>query len=178
MKWTNKPKAVRGFASAMRDGDEVLSALHEQLKEMQVKLPDRPLDRHGKPLDPQLPYDLTRLSDELLAKRFGEFCRMAQYAKLHLAMFAVRKAITKRQDKIARAEAQLLTQGGSVKDKAARIELDKNVHRAAMNALKADGVEALTEAMFEGYLIGRDCLSREQTRRQHLFGAGVAGSRG
>ncbi len=178
MKWDSKPKAVRGFAAAMRDGDEILAALHEQLKEMQVKMPERPLNRQGEPLDPQLPFDLTKLNDERLSKLFGEFCRMAQYAKLHLAMFAVKKAITKRQDKIARAEAQLLTQGGSVKDKAARIELDKNVHRASMNALKADGVEALTEAMFEGYLIGRDCLSREQTRRQHLFGAGTAGSRG
>lgn len=128
----------------------------------------RPVTTDGSLLNPRLPPDLTVLNDIMLAKLFSEFACMAQYAKLHLARMAVMAAEAKRNEKLVRAKIRL-EKSGQVGDRDAKTEIDPKTVEASFNTHVASGTFDLSEAVMEGYLIGRDACSREQTRRQNIF---------
>lgn len=128
----------------------------------------RPVATDGSYLSPRLPPDLTVLDDVQLARLFSEFACMAQYVKLHLARLAVVASAAKRQEKLMRAKVRL-EKSGQVGDRDAKTEIDPKTVDASFATHVAVGTLELTEAVMEGYLIGRDACSREQTRRQNVY---------
>lgn len=150
------------------DEREALSRMYARLEQMQIRLPDRPLGKSGEPLNPQLPYDLTSLNDVKLGQLYSEFCTMAQYAQMHTAITTVEKAIAKQREKFMRAKVRLQKEG-TVPDKEAQVEVDSSVRKRVVATLTGEGIETLTQSMLQGYLIGRDAISREMTRRTSLM---------
>ena len=145
----------------------VQAAVKERMKLLQLRAPRRPLDAKGEPLDPRLPYDLTALSDVAIGTIHGEFALMAQYATLHLAIIGVESAARKKADKITRAKVRL-EKTGTNPDKEAKVEVDPRVRTLGFDVLVGESTYALTEAAMHGYLIGRDAVSREMSRRMGL----------
>lgn len=147
---------------------EAATAIKAAFNKMGIDLLRRPVGRSGEPLSPTLPSDLTTLNDVQLGRLFGEFCTMAQYAQQRLAVHAVARSVKEAAQKFLRSETRL-RQTGTVADKSARVDTDPRVRDRAVAVLVDEGVETLTLAVLESYIIGRDALSREQTRRQTVF---------
>jgi hypothetical protein len=122
----------------------------------------------GEYLNPVLPTDLTVLDDVAVGRLFSEFACMAIYVKLCLAVRVVETAEVKRSDKIMRARVRLEKEG-TVEDKAAQVEIDHRTKSVSRELLLGEGVETLTSALMEAYLIGRDAVSRELSRRQKVY---------
>lgn len=162
----NVKKSSRGEVEQRRNAgdDGTLAEIRRRFDQMQMPFLKRPLGSSGKELNPKLPSDLTLLSDTRLGALFGEFCIMTQFAKQQLAAKRVQRAGAKVAEKYARAETRLRKEG-SVPDKDAQVEVDRRVRSRAMEVLVTEGVETLTEAMLDAYIVGRDALSREMTRR-------------
>lgn len=150
------------------DSEEVLDAIRHQLKRMKLRAPPRPRDEDGKLLDPIIPADITQLTDERLGQLQSEFAAMAQYTQMQLALRAVEHAIAKRNDRIMRARVRL-EKSGTNDDKAAKTDVDSRAKKTTQMLLVAESAERLTQAVHDGYIIGRDLCSREQTRRQQLW---------
>jgi|FreactcultureFD7_1027221.scaffolds.fasta_scaffold01281_4 hypothetical protein len=138
--------------------------VQKRLEELQVQLPARPM-KNGEPLSPRLPGDLTALNDIKLGQLYSEFCTVAQWAKAQLAVLSVEKSIAKYADRLLRSQTHLIKEG-TVPDKAAQVESDSEVVKVYIDCLKTEGVEAITAAVLDGYIIGKDACSRELTRRQ------------
>jgi hypothetical protein len=149
------------------DSGDILDALRQQLTRMRVRAVRRPVDAEGEPLQPQFPHDVSKLTDEALARRQSEFAAMAQYAQFQLALRAVEHSIARRADRITRAKVRL-EKSGTNDDKAAKTEVDSRSRATSHLLLIAEGGERLTQAVLDGYIIGRDLCSREQTRRQSM----------
>jgi len=149
---------------------EALAQVQKQFNQYQVRPPHRPLGDNGKPLNPILPTDLTRLNDVQLGRLQSEFACMAIYAKLHLAVRAIEHAAAKRAERLAKAKIRL-EKSGTVDDKNAKVEVDPRVRAASFISLVREGGEVMTTALLESYVIGREACSREQTRRQRVFGS-------
>lgn len=143
---------------------ETIPEVKRRFERMRLLSKPRPTLADGEPLNPQLPIDLTVIDDENIGRLFSEFCVMAQYATERLAAHTVVRAAAEMREKHERAVSRL-NKDGTVDDKAAQVQLDPKVRRWALETLTGEGVEALTKAMLESYLIGRDAVSREMTRR-------------
>ena len=148
--------------------DHVLDQLRSRLKKMRIRMPKRPLDEHGKCVDPMLPYDITQITDEELGRIHGAFALMAQYVKFQVSLRAVEHAIARRAENSIRARVRL-EKDGTVADKAAQVEVDVRTRDVSLEALIGESEERLTEAILDGYLIGRDASSREIARRKELM---------
>lgn len=148
----------------------VEDAVKTEVKRL-FRIPRRPKNPDGSFLDPQLPTDLTLVEDEELGRIHSEFACMARYAQLVIAVKAVEAAKVKRGDKVIRARVRL-EKSGTNPDKDAKTEIDPRTRQSAVEVLIGEGVESMSKAMLEGYLIGRDACSREQTRRQWMTGLG------
>lgn len=153
-----------------------LQEIRRKFDKMQLRLPARPLSGSGEPLNPQLPADLTVLTDIKLGQLFSEFCCMAQYAQLQLAIKAVETSAKKRLERVVRAQSRL-TKEGTVGEQEAQVEIDPSVRDAAFHTLVQEGTESMTNAMLQGYMIGRDACSRELTRRQWTIKDSPGGGR-
>jgi hypothetical protein len=143
---------------------EVLELLRERLQKMRLRVPRRPKDIDGNPLDPQMPADITMLNDEQLGRLHGEFAAMVSYVYGQLGLRAVEHSISKRADKLMRAQVRL-GKSGTVEDKAASTETDSRTRAVSELLLVAEATERLTQAIHDGYLVGRDLCSRDMTRR-------------
>lgn len=159
-----KPKAK--VRPPLPTADEAAKMIDARMKRMQLRIPKRPM-KDGKPLRPRLPADLTALNDVQIGKLYTEFCTMAQWCTLLLAVKAVEKAVAETSEKFARAEIRM-GQEGTVADKNAMEELDTSVRARTLKTLAGKGTELLTNAFFQSYIIGRDAISRELTRRMGL----------
>lgn len=124
----------------------------------------RPLDVHGNPLEPQLPRDLTALNDAQLGTLWTQFCAMVQWSKGVLTEKAVEAAELARREKIVRAKVFLLATGNR-EEKAAKVETHPDVQDVTAALFMAVSVERLAGAVHEGYLVGKEAVSREVTRR-------------
>lgn len=166
----------KGSARDLTPEREAIRAAKKTLRRMQIDLPPRPVKSFTttikgkavqvvKPLNPVLPPDLTALSNRRLGRLYGEFCAMAQYAQLRLAIHAVENAVAKQVEKYVRAQARLRVRGrsGTI---TAEVEVHPVVRKRTAETLVADGVETITTAILQSYLICRDACSREMTRRQ------------
>jgi hypothetical protein len=147
---------------------DVMKAVDDRFQRLDILPIPRPVDADGAHLNPRLPSDLTVLNDIQLARLYSEFCAMAQYVQRHMARLDVERADTKRLEKTMRARVRL-EKSGQVGDKDAKVEVDPKTVEAAFKAQVAYGTSVLTEAVMEGYILGKDACSREQTRRQSAF---------
>lgn len=163
------PRRGMRFVQTRVDPDRVLAAL-------ELRAPPRPSHDGKRLLDPTLPPDITRLTDTQLGTLLGEFSSMAQYVGPRTAMKAMVAASAKRRDKITRSMAHL-RQRGTVGDKAALVETDPQVMETSHALLVAESEEAIVAALLESYIIGKEALSRELTRRQKVA-ENVPGRRG
>lgn len=155
--------------SARLPGEEsVVGRVQEKLAAMQLTVPERPRKKDGSLLDPQLPPDLTTLNDVQIGRLFTQFCLMAQYVQLQLAVWTVEKTVAKQAEKYVRAETRL-RKDGTVSERDAATEVDKRVRDRTMKTLTSEGVETMTNAMMQRYIIGRDAISREMTRRSWMM---------
>lgn len=159
-----RPPKVTQQANREAIETKAVQEIKQKLDRMQIRLPARPLLESGEPLNPQLPPDLTYLTDTALGKLFSEFCCMAQYAQLQLAVKSVETSVRKRIEKVTRAESRL-TKEGTVGEQEAQVDIDPVVREASFHVLVNEGTETMTNAMLQGYMIGRDACSRELTRR-------------
>lgn len=144
---------------------EAVEGIKAKVDRMQLSFLARPKLSSGEFLDPRLPVNLTGLNDVQLGKLYGEFCIMAQYAQLQLALKGVDRAVAKQAERMTRAEVQLV-RTGTVADKAAKVEIDARVQERSLATLVGENVEVLTDAFLQVYIIGRDACSREMSRRQ------------
>jgi hypothetical protein len=136
------------------------------MRAMEMTAPKRPRFPNGERLDPELPSSLTSLNDVQLGDLYGQFAAMARWAQLQAAVRSREAAMKLREDRMVRAEARLRHDRSPAMT--AHIELDPQVKQVAYDLLVAESVAALTQAVFEGYLVARDALSRELTRRTGL----------
>ena len=143
---------------------EALATIQRKYGKMQLRQVPRPVGISGNVMNPVLPADLTVLNDVQLGRLYGEFAAMAQYAQLQLAIHGVTAAVSRRDEKIVRAKARLRAEC-SRDDKPSFIEVQDQVKKATLDLVVCEGVAELTRAVFEGFLVGRDALSRELTRR-------------
>lgn len=154
-----------------REREVVLQQLRDRLKQMRVKAPRRPRAEDGSKLDPLLPPDVTAITDEELGRLQGEFALMAQYAQFQVALRSIEHAIAKRGDRFTRARVRMEKTGAQA-DKAAKVEVDPRTRAISFELLVGESQETLTEAVLQGFVIGRDLCSREQTRRMGTYGGG------
>jgi hypothetical protein len=163
--WRVKPKpqkktGMAALRALRRDKEKAAKNLEERLKEMKLSLPPPPTV-----LNPQLPKDITAVSDRDLGRLYGEFASMAMYVGPRVALQAMQAAVDKRSDKVCRSLSHL-KQIGTVADKSAMVECDATVVRTSQALLVSESTHGVTEALYNGILVGRDALSREITRRQ------------
>lgn len=159
------PVAPQRIPAFINGNELVMETLKKRLRKLKLKVLDRPLDKKGNPLSPQLPPDLTALNDEQLGRLYGHFCLMVQYVQLQLAVQSVKRALADRAEKYERARTWLLA-SGTVGDKEAQVEVDTQVQEASLEAITEGTSETLKDALMQSYLIGKDACSREITRRQ------------
>lgn len=157
-------KKLKPQQSVDTQDDAILESIKARLREMKVRAPRRPKNEDGSLLEPVLPADITAISDLALGKLHGEFACMAQYAQFQHALRAVEYSVEKRHDKITRAKVRM-EKSGTNDDKAAKVEVDSRCRESSLRLLVGEGQERLTEAVLNGYTIGRDLCSREMTRR-------------
>lgn len=175
MKWkiSKKKKSISTGAKQRSDVasdyvGEALARVKLNMGPLQLPYIRRPaIGSSDELLNPRLPINLTSLNDVQLGRLHGEFCLMAQYVQLQMAVKAVEKATAQKAEKITRAES-LLRRSGTVADKAAQVEIDPRVLARSLSSLVGENVEKLSEAFFEVFLIGRDACSREMSRRQWI----------
>ena len=159
------PRNVAQFIDA---GLEVRKAMKARLKRMQLTMVPRPTKSDGSPLDPLLPPDLTRLNDVQLGRLYGEFCSMSQYVLMELAVQSVRKALAEHAERFFRSKAWL-EQRGTVGDKESAVEMNEEVQRRSVTAIKESSLHTLKEALLQRYTVGKETTSRELTRRQITY---------
>ena len=146
---------------------QAIKEVYQFRKSLKIAEPKRPLDTDGARLEPVLPPDLTALSDEELGMLHGQYASMAQYATHHLAVVALRRAVCATVERRLKALARIRGKGKHY-EKAAQAEIQEEVQDAVDALLVEENSHTLTEAILQGYLIGRDATSREMTRRYNL----------
>jgi len=155
----------------MSEEISVFEEIAKVMKTSRLQMPERPKNEDGSDMNPMLPYDISIISSEELGKLYGQFACMCQYAKIRLAVRSVRKAISKRRDKMVRATVRL-EKNGHDGDKTAKTEIDPRTTEVSLALLTEEGTELLMDAALESYLIGRDACSREMSRRDMVFRGG------
>jgi hypothetical protein len=144
----------------------VTRLMHQRLAAERVGPWKRPI-LNGQPLEPRLPRDLTQLNDQQLGRLLTEFCIVLQWAKGVHTLHAVEAAEAVRYEKIVRAKAFLAAEGNR-ETRSALVETDRAVVEASERASVADAMREMLYAVYDGYLVGRDAISRELTRRIEL----------
>lgn len=124
----------------------------------------RPLEEDGSPMDPRLPPDITRVTDEELFRLYGQFCAMAQWVGFQLGIVQTQKLISEQERE--RLKSRLwLAETGNREDRKAKVDSNADFQRAENEALVKAALEGMTYPVFNGYLIGKEATSRELTRR-------------
>lgn len=143
---------------------EVFDRIDSKFKSLGLTVPRRPKTLDGEDLNPELPADLTALTDQELGRLHGEFACMAQYIQLRLAQRSVETSVYKSEERKLRAKVRL-EKTGTNPDKEAKAEVDPRVRELGFHYLVAEGAQTMTDAAMSAFLIGRDATSREMTRR-------------
>lgn len=162
-------KSAERSRPPVRDESEALEEVKTLFQALRVRVLPRPKKSDGELLDPVLPGNLTKLSDEALGNLLGDFAKMVQFIKPRMALKSVELAIQRRRERIIRAQVRA-EKHGTVHDKDAQVDCDSRTREAGFHVLVSEGVGTMTDAVMEGYIIGRDTVSREITRRISLLG--------
>lgn len=150
-------------------GSAIVREAKEFLTTMGLRLPRRPKDKHGRPLDPVFPSDLSITTSDELGRLHSEFTAMATYAFGRLAVIDTVQEIAAYNEKLERTE-NYLRGNGPVKDREAQgLTNETSVDRAYVYYVK-NAKYRLLRVVAEGFERKAKALSREITRRQGDLG--------
>jgi hypothetical protein len=156
------PPKVEAVEPTQEDDFEPLI---QRLERLSLSRVSRPVYEDGTPMDPQLPPDLTRLTDDALGSLYTEFCAMAQWVGFQHSVSSVARARLEIAAKRARSRVYLM-QSGNREEKAALTDVNPEVRSTEDQLLLAQNLEMLAFPVLNSYLIGKEATSREMTRRQ------------
>ena len=115
-------------------------------------------------MNPELPPDLVRLTDEELGKLYTEFSAMVSWVGYRHGLAAVLRA--KLGAEKERAFSRLfLIKTGNREEKKARTDTDPAMVAVEDDFLLAQSMEMLLYPILQGYVTGKESTSREITRR-------------
>jgi len=162
----------KAMAKVREEMAEIDSSVSDQslrrLAKAQLALPDRPVDGNGVAISPQLPPDLTILSNQELGALYTEFCAMVAYAYGQAALTDVEYTIKREAHSLAKTKAMLASNEAKLYLKKAETKVGKQFQKLARDELVAESTAKLTQAVLEGFITGKESTSREITRRQGL----------
>jgi hypothetical protein len=133
--------------------------------ELALQLPDKPVDIDGSPLQPKLPADITRMSNDQLGKVYGQFVAVAQYADTQLGLIDIDSTDQSYGHLIEEAKHGLTVDGDNKDERAFNLRLNVWVKRKKEISLERRARMTLLEALIKGYDRAISALSREMSRR-------------
>lgn len=166
MKLTMKPKVP---ANTPAPESPLRGMVRKRMEQVRMSRWAKPCGPDKIDLDPKLPHDLTAINEHQLGMLWTQFCAMVQWSKMVATDFAVDAAEAKMVDRRLRAKAFLQTKGdGSREERAAMVETEDLVVQSVNHLFYCEALRDLSLAVYEGYLTGKEAISREITRRQSL----------
>lgn len=144
--------------------DERLEALLAKLETWRIKPIERPTYPDGEELNPVLPSDLTKLLDVEIGALYTEFCSMVSWVGYRhgLASVLVAKLEAEKNRTFSRS---FLRQVGNREEKKAKADVDPEVTEIEDDFLLAQSMATLLYPILQGYVTGKEAVSREITRR-------------
>lgn len=137
------------------------------LQELAVSFAERPLVG-GEPSNPQMPEDITEISDVELGRLHGKYNAYLDWLE-DQAAYADGVA-TDQAAYLNRVKAEVrLLKSGTVADKDAKVLTDERVIAAEDALFEAQARKQLLRARVRGCEKCANALSREQTRREKAF---------
>lgn len=135
------------------------------VEELALTLPEHPLGADGQPLQPQLPSDITKLSNEQLGRLYGEFVAVAAYADVHLGLSDIVHVDTEYTSEITEATWGLHTEGSNKDERTFALKTNHKVRTSKEIALTKRARKVLLSKLISGYERAISALSREMSRR-------------
>lgn len=135
------------------------------VEELGLVLPDKPKGPDGQPLDPRLPADITRLSNEQLGRLYGEFNAVAVYADAHLGLSDIEHTDVDYQADMTEATHGLHVEGSNRDERVFQLRTSPQVRKAREQALAKRARKVLLSKLISGYERAINALSREMSRR-------------
>lgn len=148
----------------MLDPDAIIAGALETLHNFRLRLPKRPVTDDGY-LEPELPSDLSKVTDIDLCQLMNDFARMADYAEATVAIMDGQDSITSQNEKTIQKIEYLQSNAKSQKDREAMAQISPQVLLKGARAHQRRAEKLLTRAVLERYIRGYKVLSRELTRR-------------
>ncbi len=141
----------------------------EKAKEMIEKAglpsPGRPKEEHC----PELPADITSLSDQEIGYYIGVFSSWIAYADYSASIADMRYTAYRNALDLVSAKVQL-EKSGTVQERADQKVLDDRYQEALQESEQAEATCEITKSLLRGYIRQYEALSRELTRRQSEIG--------
>lgn len=137
-----------------------------------ITLSSAPLDNFNREYVPELPHDITLLSDVDLGKLQGQFASYTSYVETCMAMADVEsyEGESIRENEAAIQRLSRSGEAGTVQDKKDDAYLDPASTRTREEALHKKAVATLMKAKMRQLERSIKVLSREQSRREALRG--------
>jgi hypothetical protein len=157
--------APRRGLSAMYRSPAVLSAL-DFVASIALPIPDKPVDEQGVALNPKLPPDITKLSNDALGRLYGQFTAVAQYAEAHASLTDIESTDEEYVYEIGEAREGLSVEGENKEKRVFALRLSQLVQDKKQKALAKRARKVLVAGLLRGYEKAIAALSREQSRRQ------------
>ena len=145
--------------------DVRLQSLIDKLVSWRIKPIERPVYEDGEDINPVLPQDLTRITDQALGALYTEFSAMVVWTGYRHGLAAVLRA--KLEAEKERTFSRLfLMQSGNREEKKAKADTHPTMIEVEDDFLLAQSMETLLYPILQGYVTGKESTSREITRRQ------------
>lgn len=135
------------------------------VEQLHLQLPQQPLGPTGEPLQPQLPADITKLSNERLGQLYGEFVAVATYADAQLGLSDIVHVETEYTSEMTEARWGLHTEGQNKDERTYALRTNSHVKHARESALTKRARKVLLSKLISGYERAINALSREMSRR-------------
>lgn len=155
----------RGFAALYAHSGGLAAHALAYAEELRLPLPDEPLDERGRPMRPELPPDITKLSTDQLGRLYGQFAAVEAYANAHLGMADVAETDWETQHDLVDAQAGLQAEGKNRDERAYVRKLDAEVVKKRQTALAKRARRVFLASLVKGYERSITTISREYSRR-------------
>lgn len=159
---SDKPTGPRGRAVTKALRARTMDWLNEEVR---IELPERPVDQWGNPLNPRLPWDITKIELDELGMLYGQFTAMYNYGAAQLGLVDVDHTESDYDSGIEEAKATLRSEGSNATERKAQARMDPGYDKAEQVRRDRKARKALLTKVVDGYERAFKCLSRELTRR-------------
>lgn len=162
-------KAIEQAAKEVCEiGDSIRTEAIARLAKARLRMPDRPLTSAGQEYTPRLPADLTRLTNREIGQLHGQFCAMVAYAHGCVAIADVEHSIRLEAYNLAKTKALLASGEDKLYLRRAESEVDEHLQKLNRVEMVANATLKLMQSVLDGYVVGKECTSREMARRIDL----------